>query len=632
MSNSDDEYIDENTGSGKETAAQIAKTPALPHIYQIHTALIEENSNENTEQRKPLKIIQIACAGEASKDQQQVANEIANRVVELDKEGYDVLITYGGDGFYNKGPSDGKKYHGVNAPNDNKFNTHFYDIYNVVCEKAKKIIPFFFVPGNHEYGITSTSTEIEFPKVTHLIDHSNSKYIENKIELRPDDNGIHQLQLNDLPMFNMPHNYYALITEQHVIVMLDTNRLVDEYLDRNQNNQDHNNNQALWFIELLTSDLLTNRQLLVVGHHPIASDGKQRGKGIISNVPAIADKITDDPSKSELIHYLHADDKKGKTDRAKKAYVQFQSLEYNDVCAKVINECFYTAFNKKLSATLSSPNTKNNHFPNGMQIKQYLQYQQELSYQATKKDTTAPDAIGKTLDRIMSTFAGMYLTGHNHFAQIKKTNSPFLKLQLQISSGGKLQKQVGYDAPSITVEKCGFFELTFLGKRQEITMHCIDGSPVTFSPTMRSLIPDLTELDSPHDFALAQAILYCHEQQLNASNGKIRAYSEIAVVLQRTFENPDNDISQIKKQLDVLAKDNTKSTIVMEIKNIFSKYTQSYQTISSILNNSPSSRTQKTSPSESKSIELTELTENLPPEDEEYESDEDSDSGNTLRN
>lgn len=498
-----------------------------PHVFKILPDPSDSNldANDSSPSRsKPLAIVHMACAGTGADEQRTVANKIAKQIQELEGKGFRCLIIYAGDGFYKKNSD----YNGVSSANDVKFYTHFYDIYRIVKSTVGHIVPFFFCPGNHEYGIVRGSRTINFSSVNHLITHTQKFYAKMGIELTPNQDGQIELTLAKLPEFNMPHQYYALITDKQLIVMLDTNLLVnDYYLFTSTAGTKTTNNQAAWLVALLSADIIGQRQLILVGHHPIQSDGKTRS----NKLPLIEE--------GEVDQYLDIPDTRERKRVSQALCQEFKTNEYNDMCGQVIHALVLHAMdamllNQKLNLKQRTKITSSLG-SNASVLQLSLTELKQLAPGEIKFIGDA-DTDTKVL-AVLKQLGFIYFTAHDHFMQLKQLSQLFAKLQLQVSSGGDLQHQKKYSSPSITIEASGFNVYLQLGKHQELTLVSLTQNPLHLELSSWKMLPNPADfvLDS-RQHLLANILTYCYQKQLTETNeNRLRLYSVVVANIHGAF-------------------------------------------------------------------------------------------------
>jgi hypothetical protein len=239
----------------KESPKEFIKHPVSYELFDSREAL-----------NKTFHFYVLGCAGDGRESQKEVAKLMSQIAKENNKKPNCIFGL--GDSFYDSG---------VDSELDEAFKTKFYNVYhtNLTIEK----IPHFVVPGNHCYDIQRKMAnrygkkfvEIEITKIIHQVKHtflSEGKESPEKIALYQQK----RLDLSNISLWNMPNPYYHLHVGGVEFFMVDSNRIVADYLDSLENKLDANN-QFTW----LGSEAKKNKETIKFAfmHHPWKTLGKR---------------------------------------------------------------------------------------------------------------------------------------------------------------------------------------------------------------------------------------------------------------------------------------------------------------------------------------------------------------------
>ena len=221
---------------------------------------------------KDVRFFVFGCHGDKHiTTQKQVADFIKDIIQKHPELKPDFIILLG-DNFYPNG---------VDAPDDKRFQTQFYDMYGIPC---------FIIPGNHDWGFAkeetinySSYTSAGKARVMNQVAHSY-KIHEGDPKLTTSIADFYRqptLDLQQLPRWNMPWLYYSLIIGNLQLFFRDSNTFADDYLSMIDSVTpiDPKLNQAAWFIQEFKNCQTAGRTPIVFQHHPLVNLGSRRRYG-----------------------------------------------------------------------------------------------------------------------------------------------------------------------------------------------------------------------------------------------------------------------------------------------------------------------------------------------------------------
>lgn len=197
-------------------------------VFDLTDFDVNENNNFDEDD---FCFITFGCQGKKdTTDQQKVADLAARIASGAQKKPKFVIIT--GDNFYKNG---------VPSPNSERFKKNFEDIY---AEFAKLGIPCFVQLGNHDlnlhklHHLHTQGVHVGLRQVAHSYYADTAEGIKNKkifygqttADGKVNDNKNVNLDLKQLPLWNMPSRAYSLIYGNTQIFCIDSNTYVMDYI------------------------------------------------------------------------------------------------------------------------------------------------------------------------------------------------------------------------------------------------------------------------------------------------------------------------------------------------------------------------------------------------------------------
>lgn len=247
-----------------EHAARDSET-SLNRVYTLTSAEMRQHPGRKQ------RFIAVGCQGSGDKAATRVARQINALCNNADSRPDFILIL--GDNIYDWG---------ADSADDPNIRKCFDDIFQRPEFQNLQHMPFFIVLGNHdenlqkpikakiksESGIKRGLHEVAH---TYLGDHQFSYAARKYIYDQP------ELQLDNLPAWNMPHRYYALIHGDEQIFCLDSNTYVKDYLDLllHPDTMNAQNNQAAWLAAETAKARAAGRKIIFAQHHPLFTQGKR---------------------------------------------------------------------------------------------------------------------------------------------------------------------------------------------------------------------------------------------------------------------------------------------------------------------------------------------------------------------
>ncbi len=240
----------ESQGPGFNLLADVAQPSSKPLLESIESIAYPAKV-------PGLKFFVFGCHGDGKENQATVAR-LMEKIAANPAEKPDFILMLG-DNFYDSG---------VKNAEDPAFKTHFEDVY----KKFKALnIPTFSILGNHDEDIHSahipgTAQGVEVGM--HQVDHSyldGNPYIEDTLDLEK------------LPLWNMPSRAYSIYHDDMEIICVDSNTYAKDYLayvkgDRSESNQ------VVWVQKTYAEAKSAGRKVQLALHHPFETEGKRRFK------------------------------------------------------------------------------------------------------------------------------------------------------------------------------------------------------------------------------------------------------------------------------------------------------------------------------------------------------------------
>jgi len=239
------------------------------------------------EQNRAARFFTFGCQGDGNAAQLDVAKKMNTVLSDPNVQPPDFILLLG-DNFYD---------YGVSSADDNIFKTNFYDIYSRPELGHLRKIPCFVLLGNHDENIHKLGKNINtvgnmvlgstmekgVHRGMHQVAHSyfphderykTTEQLKELYRSHTDDDSIIDLNLNELPNWNMPNRIYSLICENTQIFCIDSNTYVSDYLSvwKGDNNK---YNQVLWLQREVNKARKEGRQVILALHHPIITPGKR---------------------------------------------------------------------------------------------------------------------------------------------------------------------------------------------------------------------------------------------------------------------------------------------------------------------------------------------------------------------
>ena len=201
----------------------------------------------------------FGCHGNGKENQAAVARLMEQIIAQNPDQRPDFILILG-DNFYDSGVANAE---------DPAFKTHFDNVY----KKFKELnIPTFSILGNHDLDYHSAhvpGTKQGMAVGQHQIDHSylnGNPYADDT------------LNLDQLPLWNMPSEAYSLYHDDMEIICIDSNTYVKDYLAFLSGKDISENNQAVWVQKTVAEAKKAGRKVQLALHHPWETEGKRRFK------------------------------------------------------------------------------------------------------------------------------------------------------------------------------------------------------------------------------------------------------------------------------------------------------------------------------------------------------------------
>ena len=251
-----------------QQAEAIAKESEIsgPRVYRL------KHDKADDDLTRPLRFIAVGCQGSGDDNQRKVAalmNELC-----ADKATRPDFILILGDNVYDWG---------ADAANDINIRKCFDDIYLRDDLPHLANMPFFFILGNHDENRQNKvnamrKREAGIERGMHEVAHS---YMEDsKFSMAAKERLYHRssvFHLNNMPAWNMPHRYYAMIAGEVEIFCVDSSTYVKDYLNflADPIGQTPENNQAAWLAAETVKARAAGRKIILAQHHPLYTPGKR---------------------------------------------------------------------------------------------------------------------------------------------------------------------------------------------------------------------------------------------------------------------------------------------------------------------------------------------------------------------
>lgn len=234
--------------------------------------VLEKGPIQSTSQ--PPRFFTLGCQGDAKTAQKQVAS-LMEQIAQSSGKPPDFILILG-DNFYDWG---------VGSADNKMFDTNFHAIYQDPHLGTISKIPCFVILGNHDENIHKMGileSEKGVSRGMHQVAHSylprseqypTTKSLQKLYRSETDDE-IVDLDLDNLPGWNMPSRTYSLIAGDTQIFCIDSNTYVSDYL-KLQAGDKNLDNQARWLAEEVEKARSQGRKVLLALHHPPMTPGKR---------------------------------------------------------------------------------------------------------------------------------------------------------------------------------------------------------------------------------------------------------------------------------------------------------------------------------------------------------------------
>lgn len=236
------------------TAAEVAAYQAKPKIYHL--------VNKNKDPDQPLRFNILGCQGNGSSEQLKVA-AFMKEMSSFAENRPDFTLALG-DTFYNNG---------VTRPDDPVFVTQFEAIYPG---------PTFAILGNHDEALHRTAymqSETGVARGMHQVAHTyyprsgRSTDDFKTLYQSHSDTEIIELDIENLPTWNMPSRYYALLIGDSQIFCIDSNTYVEDHFESILHPGVEN--QATWLKREVEKAKDAKHKVMLALHHPLITPGKR---------------------------------------------------------------------------------------------------------------------------------------------------------------------------------------------------------------------------------------------------------------------------------------------------------------------------------------------------------------------
>ncbi|VVC75225.1 3',5'-cyclic adenosine monophosphate phosphodiesterase CpdA [Aquicella siphonis] len=239
---------------------------------EISSVSVKKTSKVSAE--SPLRFFTLGCQGNAKSAQIMVANLMEQVASQSDAPPDFILIL--GDNFYDWG---------VDAPDNPMFQTNFHAIYQNPKLGTISKIPCFVILGNHdenlhklgvleaEKGVSRGMHQVAHTYLPRTKKYPTTESLQQLYRSHTDDEVV-DLDLDNLPSWNMPSRTYSLISGDTQIFCIDSNTYVSDYLKMIAGDENPYN-QAIWVAEEVRKAKESGRKVLLALHHPPVTPGKR---------------------------------------------------------------------------------------------------------------------------------------------------------------------------------------------------------------------------------------------------------------------------------------------------------------------------------------------------------------------
>lgn len=257
--------------------SQSETTVLPPPSAQLRNSAEQEQPKSNAKEEPPY-FLAFGCHGESPKPfmdypPKRVADKFINDLKKIrEKKGkLPAFVLILGDNFYDNG---------VDSPDSKAFKEIFEYLYG---ELAALGIPCIVILGNHDENlhrgnVISTQARgiaqgINQVAHTYLLENAENLYGMNSSSPTID------LQLSELPLWNMPNRFYSLDFVNTEIFCIDTNTYVKDYFEYlacvTTGKPIDPNNQAVWLERESKRAKAEGKHVLFAQHHPLLTPGKR---------------------------------------------------------------------------------------------------------------------------------------------------------------------------------------------------------------------------------------------------------------------------------------------------------------------------------------------------------------------
>lgn len=218
---------------------------------------------------RPVRFFTFGCQGNGGAAQLEVARQMDMLLADPNFDPPDFILVLG-DNVYD---------YGASSANDPTFETNFHKIYSQF-EHLRKI-PFFIILGNHDenlhsMNISHAESDKGIQRGIHEVAHTyfpDARATQNLYRSNTDEKII-DLDLGNLPAWNMPSPAYSLLCGNIQIFCIDSNTYISEYLSFCKGSADKHN-QVLWLSNEVKEAREQGRQIILALHHPLITVGKR---------------------------------------------------------------------------------------------------------------------------------------------------------------------------------------------------------------------------------------------------------------------------------------------------------------------------------------------------------------------
>jgi len=235
----------------------------------------QDKPNNQVHHSAATRFFALGCQGDKDTSQQFQVAELMNKMASPLQGAAPDFVLLLGDNFYD---------FGVEGPTSKQFTTNFEAIYTNTNLAYLRKIPCFAILGNHDENIHKKAfmePEKGIERGMHQVAHTylatefkTTADLQNLFQSHTTTDAIIDLDVNELPAWNMPSRTYALISGNTQIFCIDSNKYVSDFLklcagDKNPDNQ------AAWVKKEYDKAIHEGRNVLLALHHPLITPGKR---------------------------------------------------------------------------------------------------------------------------------------------------------------------------------------------------------------------------------------------------------------------------------------------------------------------------------------------------------------------